>query len=153
MSWWDCWVWLCGYARWSEYGLEKTLCNVTHFMPWMCLWQIWQSIFFIFFFFFFSYKLCDYVIFPIVHLISICEPQLEKTYLLTCAPNEDTNQPAHLCCLIRYFVVRMKKPCILCFPNCAQRRFWSDCANAQSDLNLRWAHISESTFSDVVDHI
>ena len=35
-------------------------------------------------------------------------PQCEKTYLLTCAPNEDSNQPAHPRSLIRVFVVRMK---------------------------------------------
>ena len=27
-----------------------------------------------------------------------------------------------------------------------------DCANAQADLNLRWAHMSEGTFSDVAAH-
>ena len=31
----------------------------------------------------------------------------------------------------------------------AHGRFWSDCANTQSDLNLRWAHMSRGTFSDV----
>ena len=34
----------------------------------------------------------------------------------------------------------------LAIQKCAQRRFRSDCANAQSDLNLRWAHMSEGTF-------
>ena len=33
----------------------------------------------------------------------------EKTYLLTCAPNEDSNKPAHRRSLIRVFVVRIKK--------------------------------------------
>ena len=56
------------------------------------------------------------------------EPQREKTYLLKCAPNEDSNQPAHPCSLIKDFVVRMKKPCILGYPKCDQWRFWSDCA-------------------------
>ena len=37
------------------------------------------------------------------------EPQCEKTYLLTCAPNEDSDQPARPRSLIRVFVVRMKK--------------------------------------------
>ena len=54
---------------------------------------------------------------------------------------------------IRVFVVRMKKLCILGYPKCAQRRFWSDCANAQTDLNLRWAHMSEGTFPDVAAQI
>ena len=42
--------------------------------------------------------------------------------------------------------VRMKKLCITGYPNCTQRRFWSACANAQADLNLRWVHIFEDTF-------
>ena len=33
------------------------------------------------------------------------------------APNEDSNQPARLSCLTRVFVVRMKKLCILGYPN------------------------------------
>ena len=70
-------------------------------------------------------------------------------YLLTCAPNEDSNQPAHPRSLIRIFIVRMTKLCIICNPKCVQWRFWSDCANAQADLNLRWTHISESMFPDV----
>ena len=42
--------------------------------------------------------------------------------------------------------------CISGFTKYAQRRFRSDCANAQSDLNLRWEHMSEVTFSDVAAH-
>ena len=73
-----------------------------------------------------------------------------ETYLLTCAPNDYSNQPVRPRSLIRVFVVYMKKLCSLCSLKCAQWRFWSDCATAQSDLNLRWAHLSEGTFSDVV---
>ena len=50
--------------------------------------------------------------------------------------------------------VRMIKLCMLSYPKCALRRFWSDCANAQADLNLRGAHTSKKkkkkTFSDLV---
>ena len=53
----------------------------------------------------------------------------------------------------REFVVRRKKLCIHGYPECAKGRFWSACANAQADLNLRWAHMTESTFSDVPDRI
>ena len=42
--------------------------------------------------------------------------------------------------LIRVFAVRMKKPWVLSYPLSAQRRLWSDWADAQADLNLRWAH-------------
>ena len=35
------------------------------------------------------------------------QPQREKTYLLTCALEQTSNQPVHLLCLIRVFVVRI----------------------------------------------
>ena len=66
-------------------------------------------------------------------------------YLLTCTPNEYSNHPAHLRFLIRVFVVRMNKIYILDNPKCAQGRFWSACAYAQADLNLRLAHMSKDT--------
>ena len=78
------------------------------------------------------------------------EPQREKMYLLTCESNEDSNQPAHLCSLIS--VSRMKKFCILGYPNCAQRKFCSDCTNAQAALTFPKAHMSEGTFADVAVH-
>ena len=63
-------------------------------------------------------------------LICICpskyEPQREKTYLLTCAPSEDSNQLVGSCSLIRVFVVRMKKFCIHDYRKCAKWRFWSE---------------------------
>ena len=56
------------------------------------------------------------------------KPHIEKKYLLTCTPKEDSNQLAHARSPINVLVVRMKKLCILMFPKCAQWRFWSDCA-------------------------
>ena len=38
-------------------------------------------------------------------ILVIFEPQCKKTYLWTCAPNEDSNYSAHLCSLIRIFIV------------------------------------------------
>ena len=49
--------------------------------------------------------------------------------------------------------VRMKKLCILGYPKCAKWRFWPDFTNAQADLNLRRAQLSEGTFSDVAAHL
>ena len=51
-----------------------------------------------------------------------------------------------ICAVWPVFVVRMKKLCILGYPKCVQWRFWSDCANAQADLNFRWPHMSKVTF-------
>ena len=57
-----------------------------------------------------------------------------------CAPSEDSDQPGHLPRLIRVFAVRMKKAWVLSYLFSAQRRLWSDLADAQTDLSLRWAH-------------
>ena len=43
--------------------------------------------------------------------------------------------------------------CILSYHKGSQWKFWSDCANAQAELNFCWAHISESTFPDVSAYI
>ena len=57
-----------------------------------------------------------------------------------CAPSEDSDQAGHPPSLIRVFTVRMKKAWVLSYPLSAQRRLWSDWADAQVDLSLRWAH-------------
>ena len=71
----------------------------------------------------------------------------KRTFRL-CATSEDSDQPAHSRSLIRRFT-----GCILdskCkVSSCGQRRLRSDCTDAQADLSLRWAHMSEDTFSNV----
>ena len=57
-----------------------------------------------------------------------------------CAPSEDSDQPGHPPSLIRVFAVRLKKPWVLSYPLSAQRRLWSDWANAQADLSSLGAH-------------
>ena len=56
------------------------------------------------------------------------------------APSEDSDQPGHSPSLIRVFAVRMKIPWVLRYALSAQRRLWSDWADAQADMSLRWAH-------------
>ena len=56
-----------------------------------------------------------------------------------CAPSEDSDQPWHPPSLIRVFAVHMKKAWVLNYPLSASE-LWSDCADAQADLSLRWAH-------------
>ena len=48
--------------------------------------------------------------------------------------------------LVIVFIVHIKKLSIIDYPKCAQWRFWLDCAFAQSDQNLHWAHMSEGTY-------
>ena len=57
-----------------------------------------------------------------------------------CAFSEDSDQPGHPHSLIRVLAVGMKKAWFLSYPLSAQRRLWSDWADAQADLRLRWAH-------------
>ena len=77
------------------------------------------------------------------------EPQRETGTFWNVCPNEDFDQPALSRSLIKVFIFRMKKLCILGYPKCDQWRFWSHWANAQANLNLRWAHMSDGTFSDL----
>ena len=62
------------------------------------------------------------------------EPPRDKTNKMACATSEDSDQPGHPPSLIRVFAVRMKKASVLSYPLNAQRRLWSDWADAQADL-------------------
>ena len=63
-----------------------------------------------------------------------------------CVPSKDSDQPGHLPSLIRVFAVRMKKPWVLSYLLSTQQRLWSDWADAQADLSLRWAHTQSVGF-------
>ena len=58
----------------------------------------------------------------------------------SCVPSEDSDQPGHSPSLIRVFGVRMTKAWLLTYPMSAQQRLWSDSADAQADLSLRYEH-------------
>ena len=68
------------------------------------------------------------------------EPPHDETNKMACAPSEDSDQPGHPPSRISVFAVHMKKAWVLSYPLSAQRRLWSDWADAQADLSLRWAH-------------
>ena len=68
------------------------------------------------------------------------EPPHDKTSNMACAPSKDLDQPRHPPSLIRAFTVRKKKASVLSYPLSEQWRLWSDWADAQADLSLRWAH-------------
>ena len=57
-----------------------------------------------------------------------------------CAPSEDSDQPGHPPSLIRDFAVLMKKVLVFSYQLIAQRRLWSDWADAQADLSSLGAH-------------
>ena len=57
--------------------------------------------------------------------------------------------------MIRVFAVRMKKAWVLSYPLSAPWKLWSDWADAQADLSLRWAHMpfSNCWFCHVAAHM
>ena len=61
------------------------------------------------------------------------------------ALSEDSDQPGHLPSLIRLFTVHLMGSLGPKLSSCWQRRLWSDWADAQADLSLRWAGWSESS--------
>ena len=54
-------------------------------------------------------------------------------------PSKDSDQPGHLPNLISPCCPH-EKTWVLSYPLSAQRRLWSDWADAQAELSLRWAH-------------
>ena len=73
--------------------------------------------------------------------LSLNEPLHDKTNKMACAPSADSDQPGHPPSLIRVFAVRMKNAWVLSYTLSVKRRLWSDWADAQPDLSLRWAHM------------
>ena len=57
------------------------------------------------------------------------------------APCEDSDQPGHRPSLIWVFTVRFMGSQEPRLSSCGQRRLWSDWANAQADLSVRWVHM------------
>ena len=80
------------------------------------------------------------------------EPHCDTTNKMACAPSKDSNQSWHPPSLIRVFAVRLKKARILSYPLSARQRLWSDWADAQADLSLRWAHMPFCWFRHEAAH-
>ena len=59
-----------------------------------------------------------------------------------CAPSKDSDQPGHPPSLIKVFAVLMKKPWVLSYPMSAQRRLWSDWADAGHTHILLVLHVA-----------
>ena len=68
--------------------------------------------------------------------LKLNEPRHDKTNKMSVRPvKTQISRPVR-----SVFAVRMKKAWVLSYPLSAQRRLWSDWADAQADLSLRWAH-------------
>ena len=87
-----------------------------------------------------------------IHMSSIWA-SAQQNHKMPFAPSEDSDQPGHPPSLITVFAVRTKKAWFLSYPLSAQRRFWSDWADAQANLSLRWVHLSFCWFSRALAHV
>ena len=67
------------------------------------------------------------------------EPHRDKTNKMAFAPSKDSDQSGNPLSLIRVFAIRLKKARSHSYPLSAQRILWSDWADVQADLSLRWA--------------
>ena len=80
------------------------------------------------------------------------EPAHDKTYKTACAPSEDSDQPGNPPSLIRVLAVHSVGSLGPKLSSCGYRRLWSDWADAQADLSLRWAHIPFCRFCHALAH-
>ena len=68
--------------------------------------------------------------------------EAQQNQQMTCAPSEDSDTPN----LARVLAVRLTEVNVISYPYSAQRRLWSDWADAQTALSLRWSHMSFCLF-------
>ena len=85
-------------------------------------------------------------------LPDIIEPQRPDTIGEKCAPGEVTDQSSHSRGLTRIFTGHLLGSHWCKVFSCGQRRLKSARADAQANFSLRWASLSESTFSHVLVH-
>ena len=75
--------------------------------------------------------------------VRLLEPEMNKTMLYRLLIYQEVDHAGakyepYPPSLIRVFAVRMMKARVLSYPLSAKRRLWSDWADAQADLSLRW---------------
>ena len=72
-----------------------------------------------------------------------------KIYYRIYATSKYSDQPAHSRSLLRILAWHSVDSEESKVSSCGQRRLWSDCADAQSDLSLRWVQMSEQCGSNL----
>ena len=79
-------------------------------------------------------------------LLRIYEQAHGKTYDKTCVTSKDSDQPVRPPSLASVLVYPSLASLEVVEDTCDQRRLWSDCADAQADLIIRWSHKSYYRF-------
>ena len=89
----------------------------------------------------FSFSFCAIIVLKCLFVFLHINKFYQRLIVTFEQPHDKTNKVECPPSLIRVFAVRTKKAWVLNYPLSAQRRLWSDWANAQADLSLRWAHM------------
>ena len=77
----------------------------------------------------------------------------DKTYNKICMASKDSDQPIHLPSMARVLIYPSLNSQEAVEGLCDQWRLWSNCTDAQADLNLGWLHKSYCRFCHVLAHI
>ena len=85
--------------------------------------------------------------------LSECMPPHDKRQTIAFVPSEDSDQPGHPPSLMRVFAVRSMCSWVPNVSPCWQRRLWSDWADAQAELCLRWAQWPFCWFCHTAAHV
>ena len=80
--------------------------------------------------------------FSSMYTAEILEPAHDKKYNKSCVTSEDSDQPVHPPRMARALVYPSSDNLQAVEGTCDLRRLWSDCADTQADLSLRWSHKS-----------
>ena len=128
------WVWCCNTHLQGEIRIIDTMPFSDSYCPYVLnlydwntgakLWEVWHM----------GSNWCSPICFALRLVPQVS--RLMTNQQNTCAPSKDSDQPGHPPSLISVFAVRMKKPWVLTYPLSAQRRLWSDWADAQAELSL-----------------
>ena len=76
----------------------------------------------------------------------------QKSYNKTCVTSKDSDKPVHPPSLAKVLVYLFLDSLKAVEGTRYQRRLWSNCANVQADLSLRWSHKSYCRFYRVLGH-
>ena len=85
--------------------------------------------------------------------LNVFEAGYSEKYTLVCVPREDSNQPAHLCSLIRVFAGRFNDSKVLIILHTDMEGFESDCVEAHADLSLHLLDMPSCTFRCAPAHL
>ena len=112
-------------GRASDWATDAGLLNCILLFLTVLVWKVWKT--------YYSFRVAEQFTLTVRRPYGTNELQRQKTYLWTCAPSEDSDQPVHSHSLIRILLDAK-------FLH-AENKDRSDCADAQGDLSLRWAHV------------